>query len=94
MKLRILYRLIQLIGKETIIDEMISEDMYESMLNNIEENNALRKDDKYDFTMKCSVYDSDDFIKIVHEYTIAHANIILEKYVCKKHFHFNSLEEK
>jgi len=94
MKLRILYRLIQLIGKETIIDEMIPEDMYESIINNIEENNTLRKDDKYDFTMKCSVYDSDDFIKIVHEYTIARTDIILEKYVCKKYFHFNLPKEE
>lgn len=79
MKLRILYRLIQLIGKETIIDEMIPEDMYESLSSNLDENVTL---------ISSAIYDSVDFIRHVREYKIDSINIILEKYECKKHFLF------
>lgn len=86
MKLIQLYRLIQCVGNETIIDEMITGDMYESISSNLGKNATL---------ISGSIHDSDIFIKCMYEYKInGSTNIILEKYVCTKPFHFNLLEEE
>lgn len=86
MKPRELYRLIQCVGNETIIDKMITGDMYESISSILSKIATL---------ISGSIHDSDVFIKIVHEYKINWStNITLEKYVCTKHFHFNLLKEE
>ena len=92
MKTKKAYRLIQEVCDEVIIDTFITQNMYNSIIYDIEHNTKLKEDENYALQGSTSFNENEDYYKVTLTYTIACTHTTLIMYECKKGKYFNKFK--